>query len=104
MESNSVNLPDTLINDMKSIVENGRNTAYQSVNAAMVMTYWQLGKRIVHEEQNGNKRAEYGTNLIKLLSDELTEAFGKGFSARALRQFRQFYLVFLTLRNETQRR
>ena len=94
MESNSVNLPDTLINDMKSIVENGRNTAYQSVNAAMVMTYWQLGKRIVQEEQNGNKRAEYGTNLIKLLSDELTEAFGKGFSARALRQFRQFYLVF----------
>ena len=94
MENNSLSLPDTFINDVKVIVEDGRNTAYQSVNAAMVMTYWKIGKRIVQEEQNGNKRADYGANLINLLSDKLTELFGKGFSSRALRQFRQFYLTF----------
>jgi predicted nuclease of restriction endonuclease-like (RecB) superfamily len=84
----------SLIEDAKSIVENGRNTAYQSVNTAMVMTYWQLGKRIVEEEQKGQKRADYGKGLLQMLSNQLTEAFGKGFSTRALRQFRQFYLTF----------
>jgi predicted nuclease of restriction endonuclease-like (RecB) superfamily len=85
---------NSLIEDAKIIVENGRNTAYQSVNTAMVMTYWQLGKRIVEEEQNGQKRADYGKQLLKMLSNQLTETFGKGFSTRALRQFRQFYLTF----------
>jgi predicted nuclease of restriction endonuclease-like (RecB) superfamily len=94
MEKEILNASSTLVEDARNIVEHGRNTAYQSVNTAMVMTYWQLGKRIVEEEQNGQKRADYGTGLINLLAEELTRAFGKGFSARALRQFRQFYLVF----------
>jgi predicted nuclease of restriction endonuclease-like (RecB) superfamily len=94
MEKEMITNQNSLIEDAKNIVENGRNTAYQSVNAAMVMTYWQLGKRIVEEEQNGQKRADYGKALLKTLSKQLTEAFGKGFSTRALRQFRQFYLTF----------
>ena len=61
-----------LIEDAKKIIETGRNAAYQSVNTAMISTYWKLGRRIVEEEQRGQKRAQYGAHLIKILSDELT--------------------------------
>jgi predicted nuclease of restriction endonuclease-like (RecB) superfamily len=60
----------------------------------MVEAYWQSGKRIVEEEQNGEKRAEYGKKIIINLSIELTNDFGKGYSERTLREFRQFYLTF----------
>jgi predicted nuclease of restriction endonuclease-like (RecB) superfamily len=60
----------------------------------MVTTYWKLGRHIIQEEQHGKKRAEYGSRLIKLLSEDLTLAYGKGYSPRALRQFRQFYMTF----------
>lgn len=85
---------NNLLNDLKNIIEDGKNAAYQSVNVAMIMTYWQLGKRIVVEEQAGENRAEYGTHLIDTLSDELTQIYGKGYTARALRQYRKFYNVF----------
>ena len=84
---------NSFINDIKKIVEQGRNAAYSAVNAVMIETYWRIGKRIVEQEQNGNTRAEYGTQLIELLSAELTQTYGKGFSGRYLRAFRQFYLV-----------
>lgn len=80
--------------DVKQIVLSGRDMAYQATNKAMVMTYWNIGKRIVEDEQNGADRAKYGQQLIKLLSEELTAEFGKGFSARNLNYYRQFYLLF----------
>lgn len=58
------------------------------------MTYWNIGKRIVEQEQAGEGRAEYGKHLISALSDELTKEFGKGFSERNLRNFRKFYTLF----------
>jgi predicted nuclease of restriction endonuclease-like (RecB) superfamily len=85
---------DQFIAEAHKIVESGRNAAYQSINVAMVMTYWKLGRHIIQEEQHGKKRAEYGSRLIKLLSEDLTLAYGKGYSPRALRQFRQFYMTF----------
>jgi len=60
----------------------------------MTKTYFLIGKRIVEEEQNGNKKAEYGKNLIKILSEKLTKEFGKGFSQRNLEQMRTFYVRY----------
>lgn len=60
----------------------------------MISTYWYVGKRIVVEEQKGEKRAKYGTKMIQQLSEDLTATYGKGYTDRALRQYRQFYLVF----------
>lgn len=81
------------IGEIKAIIERGRSQAYASVNAVMFDTYWNLGKRIVEQEQNGNEKADYGEHLIEMLSNELTLSYGKGFSGRYLRAFRQFYLL-----------
>ena len=84
---------ESFIGDIKRLVEQGRNAAYGAVNAVMIETYWRIGQRIVEQEQKGKERAEYGTQLIEMLSEELTKTYGKGFSGRYLRAFRHFYLV-----------
>lgn len=81
-------------NDVIAIIEAGKSKAFMSLNESIVETYWGIGKRIVEEEQNGSVRAEYGTQLIKRLSLKLTEIFGKGFTERNLRNFRQFFIAF----------
>ena len=63
----------------------------------MIETYWRIGQRIVEQEQKGKERAEYGTQLIEMLSAELTKTYGKGFSKRNLQYFRSFYLTFNNL-------
>lgn len=60
----------------------------------MVEAYWMVGKRIIDEEQKGEKRAEYGKEVLKALVKELTSEFGKGFSLTNIKNFRQFYLTF----------
>ncbi|WP_241686598.1 YhcG family protein [Flavobacterium sp. YO12] len=60
----------------------------------MTITYFEIGRIIVEEEQNGKDRAEYGKQLLKGLSQQLTKEFGKGFSIRNLEQIRQFYITF----------
>ncbi|AQW99328.1 PDDEXK nuclease domain-containing protein [Elizabethkingia anophelis] len=82
------------ISEIRNILAQARMKAYQSVNSVMVEAYWLIGKRIVEEEQNGKKRAEYGEALLKNLSVALTKEFGKGFSSSNLRNFRQFYLTY----------
>ena len=82
------------ISEVKEILKNARQKAYSAVNSAMVEAYWKIGRRIVEEEQNGKERAEYGKEILKNLSKELTEEFGKGYSYRTLREIRQFYLMF----------
>ena len=82
------------INEVKEILKNARQKAYTAVNSAMVEAYWEIGRRIVEEEQNGKERAEYGKEILQNLSKELTEEFGKGYSYRTLREIRQFYLMF----------
>ncbi len=80
--------------DIKGIVEQARNKAIRAVNFTMVVAYWQIGQRIVEEEQGGKKKAEYGQYLLKALSEKLTVDFGKGFDERELRKMRQFFLMF----------
>ena len=83
----------SFLREVKHIVEQGHQQAYASVSQLMIETYWKIGERIVLQEQKGADRAEYGTQLISQLSEELTRTYGKGFSDRYLRAFRQFYLV-----------
>lgn len=87
-------ISNNYINEIKKILKNARQKAYTAVNSAMVEAYWEIGRRIVEEEQNGKERAEYGKEILKNLSKELTEEFGKGYSYRTLREIRQFYLMF----------
>lgn len=82
------------IDDIQAIVRRGRDAAYQAVNAAQVMTNWNVGRRIVEQEQHGQNRAEYGKQLLVALSDQLTREFGSGYTERHLRYCRQFYLFF----------
>ena len=85
---------DTVYLEIKSILQEARSTAYRAVNFTMVLAYWEIGKRIVEEEQKGAKRAGYGTTLLKDLSRKLTTDFGKGFTETNLKYFRQFYNSF----------
>ncbi len=85
--------PD-FIQEIKQIVNNARQKAYVAINSAMVEAYWLMGKRIVEQEQKGKGRADYGSQLLKLLSKELTAEFGKGFSVGSLYYYRQFYQTF----------
>ena len=87
-------ISNNYINEIKTILKNARQKAYTAVNSAMVEAYWKIGRRIVEEEQSGKERAEYGKEIIKNLSKELTEEFGKGFGERNIRNIRQFYVLF----------
>ena len=82
------------IQDIKRLVYSARTKTYQAINTLMIEVYWEIGRRVVEEEQNGGARAAYGKEILKKLSSELTAEFGKGFSERNIRNFRQFYLVF----------
>ena len=80
-------------NEIKKILVSARNKVYQTANFAMVEAYWNIGKSII-EEQGGNEKAEYGTGLLKELSKQMTQDFGKGFTVVNLKNMRQFYLTF----------
>lgn len=87
-------LNSRFITDIKQLLHSARNRVYQTINSAMTTTYWEIGRRIVEEEQNGKVRAKYGKAIIKNLSDELTKEFGKGFSVDNLENMRRFYLTY----------
>ena len=80
--------------EIKQILAQARQKSYQAVNSAMVEAYWLIGKRIVEEEHNGKERADYGKEIIKNISEEMTREFGKGFSKRTIWEIRQFYTTF----------
>jgi predicted nuclease of restriction endonuclease-like (RecB) superfamily len=86
--------PLRLINDVRGILRQARGNAYAAVNTTMVKAYWQIGRRIVEEEQGGSARADYGSHLIRNLARALGEEFGKGISVANLKNFRLFYLTF----------
>lgn len=96
MEKENTELQHTSVffKEIKEIIVQARSKAYSAINSAMVEAYWQMGKRIVEEEQQGKGRADYGSQLLKSLSKELTKEFGKGFSTGSLYYYRQFYNTF----------
>ncbi|MDP3912327.1 MAG: DUF1016 N-terminal domain-containing protein [Bacteroidota bacterium] len=83
-----------LFSKVAELIELARKKVATTVNLAMVTTYFEIGRMIVEDEQQGKERAEYGKQLIKDLSKQLVEKFGKGFSQRNLEQMRQFYLAY----------
>lgn len=80
--------------EIKELLYSAKNKVYQTINTTMTQTYFQIGKRIVEEEQGGVSRAEYGSALLKNLSNELIKEFGKGYSEQNLKNMRQFYLIY----------
>ena len=84
----------SFVGDLKIIVGSALEYSYRAANLMQVVSNWLVGWRIVEQEQQGSKRAEYGKHVIALASKALTEEFGKGYSQTAIRRFRQFYLEF----------
>lgn len=80
--------------DVRFILKQAREQAYNSANGIMTYAYWNVGRRIVEQEQYGERKARYGSYLIKNLSKQLSDEFGTGFSVANLRNCRQFYLAF----------
>ena len=83
-----------LLQDAILIIDTTRDVAYRAVNSAMVQRNWLLGHRIDVEILGGEERANYGENVIKNLSYNLTDRYGKGFEASNLYKFLQFYRLF----------
>ena len=93
-EEKSLELSSVFVSDIRSIIEHGRQQAYSAVGQLAIATYWNVGRRIVEEEQHGQKRAAYGTKLIKNLSDTLIPLYGSNYSKRNLDYYKKFYLLF----------
>ncbi len=85
---------NNIYQEIKELLYSAKNRVYQTINTTMTQTYFQIGKRIVEEEQGGETRAEYGSALLKNLSSELIKEFGKGYSEQNLKNMRQFYLIY----------
>ncbi len=83
-----------LVGRIADIIQEARSRVRQSVNSAMVASYWEIGRLIVEHEQQGQARAEYGKRQLAELSARLTEQFGKGFDASNLRYMRLFFKAF----------
>ena len=83
-----------LLKEIKGIVHKARYAAFSAVNIEMLKAYYEIGKKLVEEEQKGSKRAEYGEKLIDKISLELMKEFKKGFDATNLRRMRRFYLIY----------
>lgn len=92
--ANALTMYQSVIDDIKGIISSGMESAYHAISRTMVLTYWNVGKRIVEQEQNGNQRAEYGTAMMDALAEELTREYGKSYSKRNLQYFRKFYQCF----------
>lgn len=85
---------NSLISSVKEIILKAKQTAYRSNNAIMLNMYWEIGRLIVEDEQQGKAKAAYGKATLRTLSKQLTLEFGKGFDESNLRNIRQFYLAF----------
>jgi len=90
-----MNLDNTLLlQSIKDIILKSRQQVYRMANAALLQTYWQIGKIIVEDEQQGNTKATYGDATLKTLATQLTIEFGKGFDERNLNNMRAFFKAF----------
>jgi len=84
-------LNKNIIAQIQDIIAHAQQKAIRSVDFERVMMYWQIGKVIFEEEQQGEDRAVYGSFLIKSISETFQPQFGSGFSIRQLERYRQFY-------------
>lgn len=79
---------------VKEIILQSRLSVFRMANSALLESYWQIGKLIIEDEQQGKQRADYGKSTLKNLSKQLTQEFGRGFDESNLRNIRIFYKAF----------
>ena len=77
-----------LYQEVREIITSARQNAVRSVDFCRVQMYWQIGRRILEEEQKGKERADYGSYLLKNLAKKLEPEYGSGFSVRQLEMCR----------------
>lgn len=94
LQKNKSLFDTSLFDRVVSILEEARGNVVRAVNSNMVLAYWLIGREIVQELQGGEERAEYGKRVIELLSRQLTDCYGRGFSVPNLQNFRKFYQVY----------
>ena len=85
----------TFFGDIRELIVAARTTVARGVDLVQVHTNFEIGQRIVEQEQKGKDRAAYGDEVIKALSERLTKEFGSGFSKRNLELMRRFFLVYV---------
>lgn len=88
-----VTLQESLITDLRTLINEARNKVALIVNTEITLLYWHIGKRI-NEEVLGNQRAEYGKQIVSTVSTQLTKEYGRGFELRNLRRMMQFAELF----------
>lgn len=89
-----ISINDSLFTKITELLLLAKKSVAQSVNKTIVFTYFEIGRMIVKEEQNGKERATYGKQVLKELSKRLTSEFGKGFSVENLDRMRFFYKTY----------
>ena len=85
---------ENILSDIQTIIEKSQKDVYHAVNTVLIQRNWLIGYRIAEEEFEGENRAEYGANIIKRLSKELTTLYGKGFTKSNLYSFYSFYKAY----------
>ena len=85
---------DDVLSGVVELLDAARRASARVVNSLMTATYWEVGRRIVEHEQAGEKRAEYGEELVRKFALDLTERFGRGFGFSQVKMMRQFYQTF----------
>ena len=88
------NLKEAFVGEIKGIINDARANAVRSVNFSRVQMYWNIGRKIFEEEQQGKQRAEYGSYLIRRLAERLEPEYGSGFGVRQLEMSRQFFRLY----------
>lgn len=94
MQSETDILNTQLADRIANLITEARKSVVATVNVTMVYTYYEIGRVLVEDEQNGNRRAEYGKKVLKTVSDSLARKFGKGFSVDNLQNMRNFFLSY----------
>jgi len=93
-KSKTVSELSTLFSEVRDLILAARKAVVQTVDTLQVITNFEIGRRIIENEQQGSERAEYGTALLKDLSKRLSKEFGRGFSRANLQNMRKFYLIY----------
>ena len=87
-------IKEGFVGEIRGIIDKAREGAVRSVDFCRVQMYWNIGRRIFEEEQQGKARAEYGSYLIKRLAERLEPEYGSGFGVRQLNLCRQFFITY----------
>src|SRR5690606_34100944 len=87
-------LSSHLFKTIRDLIEKSKESVVRNINTTMLLTYFEIGKTIVTDEQNGKNRAEYAKETIRNLSRQLSKEFGRGYSVDNLQWMRKFYLTF----------